>query len=1260
MAYKRARPGSALFGLANHCKTLVGTKWFSLAASLGLAILACTALPAQTRDILPQSVDSSQSSVLANHHPQWANAANDAGAVPLDQRFDQMTLVLSRSPQQEAAFQTFLTSQQNPASPNYHHWLSPIEVGQRFGLSAQDVATITTWLESEGLRVNWVAPSRSFIGFGGSAADLDRAFQGELHYYNVNGVRRISLASDPRIPVALAPAVSAVQGLYTVEDRPTLHTTEVKSASPDLTLSNGEHFITPADFARIYSLPGYGSSGGGGLTIAIVGRSRTDFADFTYFNSATGSTFANPTEVIPTAYGGADPGPAYTSPPASGTSLGDQSEATLDVLRAGSVAPGAKLLLVVATSASGGIETDAQYIVQSTPVPAQVMSISFGACESAAGLSGVNYWNTLFEQAAAEGISSFASSGDSGASGCDPDFSTPPASPSANSINYICASSYVTCVGGTEFNDAGNPASYWSSQNDTGFESALGYIPEGAWNEPLNSKGAPQIAASGGGVSAFIPTPSWQTGPGVPAARSGRYTPDVAFSASCHDSYFACFAAGGASCVPASNGSISFVGFCGTSAAAPSMAGLAALLDYQKGAPQGNLNQGLYLVAAAQPSTFNDITVTSSGVTGCSVGTPSMCNNSAPGPTGLTGGQPGFQVGDGYDEVTGLGSPNGVYLLENFLSQLRPTVTVAPSPTNITVVQPLTVNITVSGTSGYATPTGAVTLTSGSYTSAAATLANGSASIIIPAGTLGTNSQFLTVKYTPDSASATLYTAATGSGTVFVSLLNATMTVTPSSPSITTAQTLGVTVAVSGVSGNPIPTGTATLSGDNFLQTVTLVNGSAPFSIAPGLLTAGNASLTAAYTPDAQSAQLYNGSYAYSAVTVTGVVALTPVVKVTPALTATVVANPLQVTVTVSGGSGNPAVTGSITLFTGTYSATVVLASGSAAFTIPAQTLSTGQDVLTAVYNPDAASSASYNNASGAATVQVYNPAKSIPAVTLFPSATSILTTQALSVNVAVGSSVGLPVPATGSVTLSGGGYTSAATPVNGLEITFNIPAGALTAGTDTLTASYTPDAQSSTIFFSGSGTAVVTVATPAPPSFTVSKSSLTLSPGAVTGNTAAITLTPAGGFTGGVTLTAAVTSSPSGAQNLPTLSFGATSPANITGTSAATATLTITTVAPGNAALTPTDRAFPWSSAGTSFACLLLFGIPFKRRRHSLFWLLALFAILAGGLAACGGGAGGGGTAANPGTTAGTYTITVTGTSGATTAAGTVTLTVE
>ena len=96
--------------------------------------------------------------------------------------------------------------------------------------------------------------------------------------------------------------------------------------------------------------------------------------------------------MIPTAYGGVDPGPAYTSShscSSSCTLLDAQGEATLDVMRAGSVAPGAALLSVVASAASGGIGDDAQYIVQSTPTPAQVMTISFGACEIEVRLSGV-------------------------------------------------------------------------------------------------------------------------------------------------------------------------------------------------------------------------------------------------------------------------------------------------------------------------------------------------------------------------------------------------------------------------------------------------------------------------------------------------------------------------------------------------------------------------------------------------------------------------------------------------------------------------------------------------------------------------------------------------------------------------------------------------------------------------------------------------------------------------------------------------------
>ena len=147
--------------------------------------------------------------------------------------------------------------------------------------------------------------------------------------------------------------------------------------------SSASCYIVPGDFNQIYDGVTLWATGSH-QTIGIVGRSRTNFDDFSYFQQLTQSYFQTPTEVVPTVFGGVDPGPAYKTQQPSTTNLGEQSEATLDVTRAGSVAPNANLLLVVATSASGGIEADAQYLVQTSPVPAQVMSISYGACESAA------------------------------------------------------------------------------------------------------------------------------------------------------------------------------------------------------------------------------------------------------------------------------------------------------------------------------------------------------------------------------------------------------------------------------------------------------------------------------------------------------------------------------------------------------------------------------------------------------------------------------------------------------------------------------------------------------------------------------------------------------------------------------------------------------------------------------------------------------------------------------------------------------------
>jgi hypothetical protein len=184
-------------------------------------------------------------------------------------------------------------------------------------------------------------------------------------------------------------------------------------------------------------------------------------------------------------------------------------------------------------------------------------------------------------------------------------------------------------------------------------------------------------------------------------------------------------------------------------------------------------------------------------------------------------------------------------------------------------------------------------------------------------------------------------------------------------------------------------------------------------------------------------------------------------------------------------------------------------------------------------------------------------------------------------------------------------------------------------------------------------------------PSFAVSGTPVILSAaGATTGNTSIITVTPEGGFTGSVILSAAVTGSPNGAQNLPTLSFGSTSLVSIVSTTPETATLTITTTAStgAKAAISKGSR-FPWYGVGsTALSFLFLFGVPNRRRyRRAVAGMLALLAALGGGVLACGGGISGfaGGTI-NPGTTSGSYTVTVTGTSGTILETGTLTVMVQ
>jgi large repetitive protein len=397
------------------------------------------------------------------------------------------------------------------------------------------------------------------------------------------------------------------------------------------------------------------------------------------------------------------------------------------------------------------------------------------------------------------------------------------------------------------------------------------------------------------------------------------------------------------------------------------------------------------------------------------------------------------------------------------------------------------------------------------------------------------------------------------SGTAFTTPTAATPTVlvTPASSSITTAQSNAITVAVSGASGRPIPTGTVSLVGGSYTSAVvTLSGGAATFTIPAGVLAVGSTTLNAIYSPDAASSATYGTGAGSTAITVTATSASTPIVSVTPAAINVSTQQSLTVTLSVVG---NPTPTGSVTLSGGNYSSlATVLSSGRATIVIPAGYLPAGTITLTAYYTPDLAGQANYTSSSGTGQVAVSAAAKTTPTVTVTPASSSIATNQPLQVTMQV-SGNGKSAP-TGTIVLSSGSYISAAAALSQGNVILNIPAGALAAGVDSLTASYTPDNSSSLTFNAATGTGSVSVSTPLVSTVTVLQASaasgafgdsVTLS---ATVTPASRTVTP----TGSVTLM-------DGASSLATLLLNASGTASYSTTALAVGSHSITAVYAGD-----------------------------------------------------------------------------------------------
>jgi hypothetical protein len=558
---------------------------------------------------------------------------------------------------------------------------------------------------------------------------------------------------------------------------------------------------------------------------------------------------------------------------------------------------------------------------------------------------------------------------------------------------------------------------------------------------------------------------------------------------------------------------------------------------------------------------------------------------------------------------------------------LTPIITVTPSALSITMVQALSVTAAVKGGSGNPTPTGAVTLTGGGYTSAATTLSSGSATISIPAGSLAIGSDTLTVSYTPDSDSSSTYNPATGTSSA-VTVTEATPTVSawPTASAIAYGQTL----ASSTLTG-----GTASVPG-TFAWT-------AP-TTAPGI---GTSSESVTFTPTDTTD--YNSVAGQVSVTVS-LSATSTTISSSPK--PSTVGQAVTLSATVTSMAGMPA--GTVTFIDGSsqIGSGALNSSGQATFTT--NTLAQGSHSITAAYSGNGEFAAS----TSAALTQVVNAAALVSTTTSITSSANPSTPgEPVTFTATVAGPAGSTPEPTGTVTFLDGTTTLGTGTLNGIgQATFTT--SSLSAGSHSITGQYGGDAN-----YSGSTSSVLAQSAGTPGfSLGVNPTTVSLTPGQT--GTATVSVTPSLGFSQPVSFSC---------SGLPAASSCSFSPASVTpsGSNAVTTTLAVATDVSLAYMSEPAPSVHRGLAEGAqTFLALILVGMGgFVRTRRkwsgsncrNLFCAVALMAGLAVAMAGCGESAGGGGgTSSNSTTPAGTSTITVTATSGSLSQTTTFTLTVQ
>ncbi len=564
---------------------------------------------------------------IAAHADTNQRVALSGNIVPLVQKAQllqatdssqQLNLSIGLQLRNSAELDSLLSAIYNPNSPQYHQYLTPDQFNMLFAPTSDQVQQVISYLQSQSLTVTSIAPNNLLIDATGNVAQVQQAFNLQINNYQIGSHVFYSNASAPSIPTSLSHLISSINGLdNSIQYHPLYQ--RAHHLTP-LATPNG---FGPKDLTAAYDAAPLQNAGilGDNQTVAIFELDGYQPSDVTqYFQNYDLSTPTISTQLVDNFNGSAGSGAI---------------EVELDIEVVGAMAPHANQIIYEGPNTTAGLNDTYNKIV--TDNKAQVASTSWGLCEASSGNAELQTLDAIFKQGAAQGITFFAASGDSGAYDCGN---------TTLAVDSPASDPYVTSVGGTNL------------QLNAG-----AYGSESVWSNASDTSRSPNGAGGGGGFSSFFPQPNWQTGTGVGNGNSGkREVPDVSADADPTTGYAMYCTVTNSGCP-----STGWITVGGTSASAPLWAGSTALvnqyLQSQNKSLIGNANSALYNLFNAQQTypAFHDIT---------------------------NGTNLHYAATTGYDMASGIGTPDFYNLARDQAAistggtpTPTPTATSTPSPT---------------------------------------------------------------------------------------------------------------------------------------------------------------------------------------------------------------------------------------------------------------------------------------------------------------------------------------------------------------------------------------------------------------------------------------------------------------------------------------------------------------------------------------------------------------------------------------------------